>query len=112
MSADKRRDRRVTIALVFFWSTAALAWVLWWLLPRQFESLHQAIEPVDPIVGLIYLAIVTYVTYACVRHVNSDRYKGARPIVVSLVLFVGHIVSTTLYHFIVVLRQRKANGRF
>lgn len=101
----ERRDKRVTTALLFFWSTAIVAWTFSWLLPRHFESIQQAIKPVGPTLALIYVVIVVYAIYACVRHVNSYRYKGSHPILLSFVLFAGHIVSTTIYHFVVVLRQ-------
>ena len=105
LSPEHKRDRRVSLALVFVWGSALAAWACWWLWPRQVESLGRAIEPAEPFLALIYAAIIIYVVYACIRHANSYRYKGAHPIALSLIFVAGHIVSTTIYHFSVVLRR-------
>jgi membrane protein YdbS with pleckstrin-like domain len=102
LSPEQRRDRRVTFALLFFWGTVVAAWAYWWFWPLQFESF---VASAIPIIAFVYVAIIIYVVYACLVHVNSWRYKGEHPIALSLVLFAGHVISTTIYHFFVVLRR-------
>lgn len=78
------------------------AWASWWLWPLRFRHF---VESAGPIVAFVYVAITFYVIYACLRHVNSWRYKGEHPMAMSLILFAGHIFSTTIYHFFVVVRR-------
>lgn len=81
------------------------AWVFWWFWPVRYDTFSQTIKPAEPLLAFIFVAIVFYSIYACVRHANSYRYKGAHPIALSLLLFVGHVIATTIYHFLVVLRR-------
>ncbi len=104
-SPERQRDRRVTIALVFFWSTALVSGAFSWLWPERWESIRPAIDFAEPVLALIYAAVILYVIYACVRHANSYRYKGKHPVALSLVLLAGHIVAGTIYHLLVVLRR-------
>ncbi len=104
-SPEEQRDKRVSIAIVFFWGTTLTAWLCSWVWPTPYDSFLGTIEPVEPVIALIYGAMILYVVYACLRHVHSDRYKGAHPYAWSLFFLAGHVISTTIYHFLVVLRR-------
>ena len=88
LPSERRRDRRVTFALLYFWGTTFAAWISWWLWPLQYESFSGTVTPVAPVLALIYVLLWLCVLYACLRHANGDRYEGAHPVAWSLFLIV------------------------
>ena len=105
LSQEEERDKRVSIAIVFFWGTTITVWIFRWIWPLPYESFLEAIQPVEPAIALVYVAVFLYVLYACLRHVHSDRYKGSHPYAWTLFLLAGHVISTAIYHFLVVRRR-------
>ena len=100
----KARDRRVSIALVFFWGPIAVTAAVGIVWPDQLDSFNRLGAPIEPLAELAYVISFIYPVYACIVHAGSDRYKGINSWSCVVLLLVGHIFTATIYHPGITLR--------
>lgn len=92
----------VTRVLIAFWTYVIFGFVASTMYPAAVSHVPELLV----ILSTAVLIVATlFVMVSCLRHLFSDEYRGSLKWLWFVLITAGHIIGSTVYHFLVVLRK-------
>ena len=85
-----------------FWVVTIVGFVVSTVSPAGLNSI---LESVFVFAAAVLVMAVLFIMASCLHHLFSNEYRGSHRWLWFILIFAGHIIGSTIYHFFVVLRK-------
>ena len=92
----------VTRIIMAFWVYVAIGFVLSTIYPAGPDRVPELLVILS---AAVLVVAILFVMVSCLRHLFSEKYRGSLRWLWFVLIFAGHIIGSTAYHSLVVLRK-------